>query len=90
MHDFSLIKRNDDLLSSEMDDEIVMMNLESNNYYGLNKIGKDIWECLEEELTFNDLCNKLVSKYDVSLEQCKKDVTPFLEKLKESNIIEVS
>ncbi|XPV67690.1 MAG: PqqD family peptide modification chaperone [Halarcobacter sp.] len=84
------IKRNEELLSSEMDDELVMMNLESNNYFGLNKVGKDIWEFLEEEQTLNNLCEKLTNKYDVSLEQCKEDITPFIDKLKELNIIEVS
>ncbi|MDZ7817300.1 MAG: lasso peptide biosynthesis PqqD family chaperone [Aliarcobacter sp.] len=90
METLSIIKRNNDLLSSEMDDELVMMNLESNNYYGLNKIGKDIWEILEENQTLESLCNKLIEKYDVSFEECKNDITPFLEKLKESNIIEIS
>lgn len=85
-----LIRRNKELLSSEMNDELVMMNLESNNYFGLNKVGKYIWEFLEEEQTLDNLCEKLTSKYDVSFEQCKSDITPFINKLKELNIIEVS
>jgi hypothetical protein len=73
-----------------MDEELVMMDLETNNYYGLNKIGKDIWSFLELELSLEELCNKLTQKYEVSFEQCKNDITPFLEKLKELKIIEIS
>ncbi|XPV69514.1 MAG: PqqD family peptide modification chaperone [Halarcobacter sp.] len=85
-----ILKRNDDLLSSEMDSELVMMDLELNNYYGLNKIGKDIWELLENDLTLEELCNKLIEKYEVSFEQCNEDISPFIEKLEKLNIVKVS
>ena len=86
----TLIKRNEELLSSEMDDELVMMNLENNNYFGLNKIGKDIWEQLDEPITLENLCKSLTQKYDVSFEQCKNDVSIFIDKLVEVNIVETT
>lgn len=85
----SLIKRNEELFCSEMDEELVMMNLESNNYFGLNKIGRDIWERLEKPKTIEVLCQELTQKYDVSTKQCQKDVSTFLEKLQETNLIEI-
>jgi len=86
----SIIERNDELLSSDMDDELVMMDLESNNYYGLNKVGKDIWEKIEEPTTLEELCSDLIKKYNVSFDKCKEDITPFLEKLQEMNIVKIS
>ncbi|MFN8671394.1 MAG: lasso peptide biosynthesis PqqD family chaperone [Candidatus Sericytochromatia bacterium] len=85
----SKIIKNDSLVASELDDGLVMMSLENNSYYGLNSIGKRIWELLDEKQTYNELIEKLTQEYDISKEECEKDILELLESLEKEEIISI-
>lgn len=81
------IKRNPDMVSSDMDGEKVMMSIENGEYYALDPVGSDIWENIEDEIKIDDLIKKLLSKFDVSEEICEKDTMEFLNELIEKKLI---
>lgn len=76
-----------DLLSADLDDEIVMMSIERGAYYGLDSIGSHIWTLLEEPISVSDLCEILLSRFDVEPETCQQDVLAFLDESYELGII---
>ena len=86
----STISKNPQIISSKMDDEVVMMSVEKGNYYGLNRVGSEIWEKLTEPLTVSLLCDKLLQEFDVEKEQCEREVITYLEKLVSEGLILVS
>lgn len=73
--------RNKEIISGQIQDEIVMMDIESGEYYNLNPVATRIWELLENELTIDELCQILLKEYDVDEKQCKTDVNEHLLKL---------
>lgn len=77
----TLISKNTGIISSKMDNDVVMMSIEKGNYYGLNEVGAEIWEILDEPLTVTALCDKLMAKFEVAQEQCEKEVIAYLDKL---------
>jgi len=79
--------RNPDIIDSEIDDEIVMMDVERGNYFGLNVVGSSIWQSLEELQTVESLVDIIIEEYDVSREKCKKDITPFIEQMLKSKLL---
>ena len=83
----SVISRNPQIISSKMDNEVVMMNIEKGNYYGLNRVGSEIWEKMSEPLTFTALCETLLQEFNVEKEQCEKEVAAYLEKLVNEGLI---
>ena len=83
----SIISRNQDFYSSEVDDEAIMMNINNNSYYTLDNIGNTIWQMLETETSCEKICDKLVQQFDVTKEQCQKDTLTFLNQLLEHNAI---
>ncbi len=85
-----IIKRSNDVIASEMEDELVMMSMENNAYYGLNSVGRKIWELLESEQTFKTLCDQLMDKYDVDIDTCQRDVVVLISKLEESGLVTVA
>ena len=85
----SIIQRNKDIISSEIDGETVMMDSSFNNYFGLKEIGTCIWQLLEEKRSVREVCETLIDKYDVSHDQCLKDILPFLEELHKQQMIEI-
>ena len=79
-----------EILASEMDDELVMMSFENNAYYGLDSIGRAIWELLDSSMTPIALADCLIKEYDVTQEQCLNDILPFLETLLEKKLIVIA
>lgn len=78
------------LLYSKIGDEIVLLTVESGKYFKVDAIGSRIWEIIKEPITIEALCSQLVEEYDTTMEQCQKDIMPFLEKLKTDQLILVS
>ena len=86
----STIQLDPTLLYSKIGDEIVLLTIESGKYFKVDTVGSRIWEIIKEPTTVKTLCNQLVEEYNTSPEQCQKDVMPFLEKLKEDQLVLVS
>lgn len=85
----STIQRSDNQLSTQIDDEMVLMSIERGNYYGLDAIATDIWKRLEQPLTVSDLCGALVEEYDADAETILRDVLALLEHLLDEGFIEI-
>jgi hypothetical protein len=83
------VVRNQDIIFSDMDDETVMMSIEKGEYYGVNPVGRRIWELLETPSTTAGICEVLNEEYNVNPEQCCKDVLSFLVRLSEKDIIKI-
>ncbi|MDD2451470.1 MAG: lasso peptide biosynthesis PqqD family chaperone [Sulfurovum sp.] len=84
-----MIRRSTDVIASEMDDELVMMSMENNAYYGLNSVGRRVWELLETEQTLLSLCGQLMEKYDVDEAACQRDVSALVMKLEKAGLVTV-
>jgi len=82
-----LTKNEEKFLASDLGDEMVMMDLESGNYIGLNEVGKDIWLHITGETTVSELIAKLVEEYEVTAEECEKDVMEYLEGMLEKRMV---
>ena len=59
-----------------------------NGVITLNKSGKLLWETLTNNVSFDDLVNVLLEKYEVSKEQASRDVLEFSETLRKHNILD--
>ena len=76
-------------LYSEIAEEAVILNLESGVYYGLNEVGVDIWQWLQQPQTTESLLNLLLQEYDVTPEQAKQDLEAILQEMSAAKLIEV-
>ena len=85
----SVIARSSELVSSDIDGEVVMMSIENGKYYGLDQVGSRIWEVLENPLPVSDLIDQLLVEFEVERETCEKDVMYFLQKLDDDNMLEI-
>jgi hypothetical protein len=80
---------NQELFSSKIDDETVMMDENQGLYFGLNPVASSIWTLLEKPLTFQELVTHLLDMYDVTENQCRQEVEKFLYQLLEKNLIKI-
>jgi hypothetical protein len=77
------------LLTSEVGEELVMMDLEGGNYISLNKIGRIIWEQIEQPLKVGDLIKALMARFKVSQDQCTEDTFEYLQNMLAQKVISV-
>lgn len=80
-------RRKDGLLVSELGNEMVMMDIESGNYIGLNETGRVIWELIEQPLKVDDLIKQLLNRYEIDYEECSRDTIEYLNKMDEQKIL---
>jgi len=81
------VVRADSPFSSRIEDETVILSLETDNYYGFGSGGSRIWELLAEPLEVRALCDQLRKEYAVDQETCFRDTREFLEQLLREKLI---
>ncbi len=77
-------------LYSEIADEAVILDLESGVYYGLNPVGVDIWQWLQQPQTKEKLLDLILEEYEVTPEQAEQDIQSILKEMLEAKLLEVS
>ncbi len=80
--------RHPSLLSSTLDDVVVILGIESGKYYQMNTVGSRIWEILEQPVTLEDIKTILLNEFNVTDEQCQESVADFICYLKSRKLIE--
>ncbi len=60
---------------------------EYNGLFAINEVGAAIWDLLEKCETEDEIACALAKEYDAPNELLKKDVTAFLKKLKDLDLI---
>lgn len=85
----SRVRRREDCLSAAVDDELVLMSVDRGAYFGLDAIGRVVWEGLAEPVRVADLCARLEERYDGAPSDIEADVLAFLRGLAAKDLIVV-
>lgn len=85
----SLVSRSENVVDSTIDDEVVMMSIEHGTYSGLDTVGSEIWRLIETPKRVSEICDALMTRFDVEEERCQKDVLAFLSDLASDDTITV-
>ena len=83
------LSRTNDLLSTELDQETVLMSMDAGAYYGLEGAARNIWEKLESPTSFSELVDCLEREYRVSRETCASDLQKFLAEMEREGLLRV-
>jgi hypothetical protein len=85
----SIVVRNNDVMSSEIDGEVVMMTPDMKEYLGMNENGSHIWSLLEEKIMIIEIIDSMIIEFEVDFDTCKNDVLEFLNDLLKYKIIKL-
>ena len=78
------------VFAQEVDGEMVLLDMESENYFGLDEVGTAIWQAMQEKETLQEVLEVLLDQYDVEAEVLERDLSDFVGKLLESGLVEVT
>lgn len=77
----------EDVLFQDVNDEVVLLDLASEHYFGLDEVGARIWMLLKEQKAAGQIVEDLLQEYDVERAELEGDVLDLLAHLLEAGLI---
>ncbi|MEJ2468535.1 MAG: PqqD family protein [Campylobacterales bacterium] len=77
----------DTVFAQEIEGEVVLLDMASENYFGLDAIGSEIWNLLKEGKTLQEAYDVLLEHYEVTPEKLKDDLEAFVSKLLATGLV---
>jgi hypothetical protein len=75
------------VMSRLVGEETVILDLESGIYFGLDGVGKRIWESLSDGKTLAETVAVIASEYDVDEARARSDLIKFATELLERGLL---
>ena len=79
--------QNKAIVQSKIGEEVVMLDMDSGFYFGLNSVASVIWGLLANEIAFEALIDQLMEQFEVERSLCETDTKELLDQMLEKNII---
>ena len=76
-----------DQVSSDLDGDAVILNLNSGVYFGLNPVGARVWELLQEPRTVDEICGTVRQEFEVEPDRCRRDLINLLEQMRNEGLV---
>lgn len=81
------IRVNESVVSAELDNEMVLLNVETGIYFGLDQIGTQIWSMLVAGEDEASIIDRLLNDYDVEPDQLLTDLKEFVHLLETKGLL---
>jgi len=83
------VRRRADVVTRELGGELVLLNLATGVYFGLDAVGTRMWTVLGETPTLADALPVLLAEYDVAPARCERDLVSLVAALGEHRLLDV-
>jgi hypothetical protein len=83
------ISRAAGVVEAQFDEVRVLLN-DDLDYLGLDEVGQRIWDLLAAPQTIDSLIGALTAEYDVSADECARDVESFVDALERYHLVSTS
>lgn len=80
----------EDVLVQDLGGEMVLLNLDSEEYFGLDDVGSTMWGILKESSSLQAAYDRLLTVYDVEPDQLQQDLLELVEKFIDHGLVEVA
>ena len=89
--DLDVLVIRDDLVVEEIDGECLVLDLDRNVYFGLNDLGRLVWQSLDGSSSVSDVLSTLVEHFPgVGRERLGADLDAFLSSLVDASLARVT
>ena len=85
----SKITLSKNVFAQEIDDETIILDSVTQEYFSINEIGKVIWSLIEEKKNLEEIKAEMLDMYEVPQEQIEKDLLNFIQALEQKGLIKV-
>ena len=81
------IRRKSNLLETRIDDEIVALDVDGGQCYGMNAVASDVWELLSECTTVDEISLELCRDFDIDMASCLDEVRALVLRFQSDGLI---
>lgn len=81
------VVRNDSVPTGEIDGELVALDVEQGDCFGMDRVGAQIWKIAESPRTVGEIADRLVETHEVDRARCLADILPFVGELVEAGLL---
>lgn len=81
-------QRDENWVGSQIEDNFVMVNIDTGKYVALNTTASAVWDALEQPKTQDELEAELRQRFAIDEEACKTSVAKLLERMGELQLAE--
>lgn len=74
-------------ITQKAKNKLIIFDTEKSTLYSFNPTARFIFELIKKGLTTDEVADKMTKKFNVSLDQAKKDINEFVVELKAKEII---
>ena len=75
------------VLARKLEDEMVLLNLDSGEYFGLNDTGTRVWELLVDGRSRDEVVDRLTEEFEVTVEVASSHVAALCAELVEAGLL---
>ena len=75
------ITQSPDVISQEVSGETVLLDLESEHYFGLDEVGTRIWQLIKQTNDLKEIYQTLLAEYDVPEDRLQQDLDTLLAEI---------
>lgn len=83
------VRRRGELLATEVDGEMVALNVENGTCYGFNGTATHIWSMIEIPRTLGSVRDALLEEFDVDPSTCEAQLMELLRDLEGDGLVEL-
>jgi hypothetical protein len=76
------------VLHQTIDGEVVIINLDTGNYYSLLRSGADVWSAVERSSSMQEIVGALARKYQATPDVLQRAAADFVEQLQREGLVE--
>ena len=89
LDDRAVVRRLDDLIEAEVDDEILALHVEQGVCYGFNVTAARVWTSLRQPRRIAELRAQLLDEFDVDEETCGRELSEILALLAAQKLVAI-
>ena len=80
---------NPNVVAQDVDDEIVLLHMETEQYFSLDDVGTELWKLLIEKDTVQDVLQAMLALYNVDETRLRNDLEKLISRLVEAKLISI-
>jgi hypothetical protein len=85
----TVVKKSANQVSCVLNEEAAVLNLDRALYFGLSGVAAHIWDALQEPRSVAEICDDVMTQFDVASEVCRADVSSFVINMRDAGLVEI-
>ena len=85
----SAVRTKDDVIFNDLQGEVVLLNLKTGIYFGLDPVGTRAWQLIQDHGCLGPVKDAMLREYEVSAERLWEDLRDLVTRLVDHGLVEV-